>query len=641
MGSFLARLFDKPYKALCLPFNFIRLPTAAKPLPRTPVNTMDISGHSFSSEAIKIIQHIANSRFIAFDFEFSGVASRRHGGGSGRLNLQEYYGDLRSAAQIYQILQVGLTVVTEDTETGRYVVRPYNFNLNPLPAFKESVFKRTWSYNSGAVAFLMKNGFDINLPLTSGVHYLSRQEEDQVRRKMIEDDEVRSKIPDMVLKDEDTIVVDYIKKSINDWQALSKGKQEAYLNLPSENVKDPIPSVFNRYQIRLTHQIVRSEYPGLKTHGMGHFVQITNPTDKQQANEKELKEQYRERDIANAVGFRWILEAIMGGDITKLPHYYVRSAFDDSDCPKDIDAFLRGLQKKLRGQKRAIVGHNCFTDVINLYKCFFGDLPESVEDFARNLNGLFPLILDTKHLATLGSNRWANTALSSVEEDLANETRPEIYLPDDFSRYGRSSVFHEAGYDSLVTAKIGLKLAAKLMRDGTIPGSVAEKESSEVADQVKAPTTSPDHEDSGIRGLANMAVSAISAGIPAVSSLVTGAQKHKDEAPSEAVEDNDVVVAIKQPKALTLQRKGEVRKIKSASKSFNLFELLTDETEDSTAETDLAEQERREAERVREKVKNGELIPRWEDDGEFWSIVGNKLQTNACQEPFMDLTKGQ
>lgn len=79
---------------------------------------MDVNNTSFASEIIGIIQHVANSRFIAFDFEFSGVASRRFGGGANRLSLQEYYSDLRSAAQIYQILQVGLTIVTEDTEKG-------------------------------------------------------------------------------------------------------------------------------------------------------------------------------------------------------------------------------------------------------------------------------------------------------------------------------------------------------------------------------------------------------------------------------------------------------------------------------------------------------------------------------------------
>lgn len=205
---------------------------------------------------------------------------------------------------------------------------------------------------------------------TQGVHYLSQQEEMQVRKKLADDDKARSKIPDMILKDEDSIFVDHIKKSINDWQELSQEDQEGYLNIPAEGVKHPLPSTLNRYQIRLTHQVVRNEYPKLKTQGMGQFVQVTNPTAEQQANEQDLKAQIREREVANAIGFRWILEAIMGGDISALPHHYVRSAFEEGKAPKDCNAFIRDLQTQLASQTRTIVGHNCMTDIVNMYRCF-------------------------------------------------------------------------------------------------------------------------------------------------------------------------------------------------------------------------------------------------------------------------------
>ena len=605
---------------------------------------MDISGHSFASEVVNIIEQIAQSRFIAFDFEFSGVAARRQGGGSGKLNLQEYYDDLRSAAQIYQILQVGLTVVTEDVDNVRYIARPYNFNLSPLPAFKESIFKRTWSFNSGAVSFLIRNGFDISLPLTSGVHYLSRQEEDEVRRKMVQDDEARLKIPDMVLKDDDTLLVDYIKSSISDWQALPKNQQDSYLNIPAENVKPPIPATFNRYQVRLTHQIVRNEYPGLKTCGMGHFVQIANPTDKQQENEKEVRHQQRERDIANAVGFRWILEAIMGGDITKMPHHYVRSAFSEAECPKDIPTFLRELQGRLQSHTRAIFGHNCFTDVINLYRCFFGDLPKKVEDFGQKLHELFPLILDTKHFATLGSNRWANTALSSVEEDLATETKPVIYVPPHFERYRHSAVFHEAGYDSFVTAKIGLKLVARLTRDGHKLGILPKK--SEGKGDAKSQVQQKDaggvpQIGESTRGdannLADNVVSALTAPIATVQSIFAGTDHTKPENttdPQAVSARKGTVVAVKDAKA-----SGSAQKVKVASLKSNIFALLEDEPEESKA-SDSEGSEGLVARQIDDLVERGELIPRWDHDGDFWRIVGNKLQTNACQVSFMDLSKG-
>lgn len=376
----------------------------------------------------------------------------------------------------------------------------------------------------------MRNGFSVELPLTQGVHYLSQQEELEVRKKLAEDDKARSNIPDMILKDEDALFIDYIKQSINDWQALSKDDQEGYLNIPAEGVKHPLPAVLNRYQIRLTHQIVRKEYPKLKTQGMGQFVQVTNPTTEQQANEQDQKAEMREREIAAAIGFRWILEAIMGGDISGLPHHYVRAAFNEGEEPKDCDAFIGDLQAELRSQPRAIVGHNCLTDVINMYRCFIGDLPQTVDEFRTKLHELFPMILDTKYLATIGSKRWANTSLRAVEEDLHTESKPQIHLPPTFDRYLFAANYHEAGFDSFVTAKIGLKLPAKLKREGKDVGLLAEqvKSTAEKAvpvveeSQHAAPTqNSPGQEGSG-QGIAKVVEAAVTSPVATVKSLLIG-----------------------------------------------------------------------------------------------------------------------
>lgn len=110
---------------------------------------MDVSANRFPYEAIKIAQEIVDAHFVAFDFEMSGVAGRR--GDRGKPSLQDYYQEIAEAAKRYQILQVGLTIVKEDLKKGRYVARPYNFNLSPLPAIKERSLTRDWSSNSGGL----------------------------------------------------------------------------------------------------------------------------------------------------------------------------------------------------------------------------------------------------------------------------------------------------------------------------------------------------------------------------------------------------------------------------------------------------------------------------------------------------------
>ncbi|KIW84678.1 hypothetical protein Z517_00066 [Fonsecaea pedrosoi CBS 271.37] len=617
---------------------------------------MDINSGNFSEEVLKIIQHVADSRFIALDLEFSGVSGRRPGGRSGKLDLHEYYHDLRSAAQIYQVLQVGLTIVSEDVVKGRYEARPYNFHLSPLPATKESVFTRVWSYNSGAISFLLRNGFSIDKPILQGIHYLSRQEEDQVRKRLTEDEQMKSNISDMTLKEEDSPLVEHIKQSIDEWQTLPKDKQETYLNIPTEDAEEPIPSILNRYQIRLTHQIVRNEYPKLKTQGMGHFVQITNPTFKQQANERKEREKKREAEIANAIGLRWVLEAIIGGDITKLPHYYVISGFPPEDQPKDVQALLNQLQKKLQSQSRALVGHNCLTDVMNLYRCFIGDLPEKVEDFRARLQELFPVIIDTKYVAGLGSKRWADTSLKAVESELASVVLPDIHLPLNFDRYLYAANYHEAGFDSFVTAKIGLKLPAKLKREqkdveslvkGT--GGIIQESASGIsgkgADQPAKETKAG--QDGHMQGMTQTLVNIIKSPVSTVTSILTQAPDTVDQGstismaarspPSEMdqkMASTRVVVAREKSKP-ALGSKGELQKLRIMSKKANIFDILEDDDTEISEEQLKINQQRR----IADLVEQGRLLPRWEEDAAFWQLISNKLQANATQEGILDLTK--
>ena len=77
---------------------------------------MDISRSRFPFELVSIIQLIASSHFVAFDLEFSGIAGRRRG--RKKPTLQEVYEDVKGAAEQYQVLQVGLTVVQEDLIAG-------------------------------------------------------------------------------------------------------------------------------------------------------------------------------------------------------------------------------------------------------------------------------------------------------------------------------------------------------------------------------------------------------------------------------------------------------------------------------------------------------------------------------------------
>ena len=512
-----------------------------------------------------------------------------------------------------------------------------------------------------AISFLMRNSFNMEKPFTDGVHYLSRQEEVQVRKKLIEDEELRSRIPDMQLSDDDIPLIDHIHDSVKRWQALPKRDQEPYLNIPEEDAEDPIPSTLTRYQIRLTHQVVRNEYPNLKTQGMGQFVQITNPSSEQQINQQEIREQKREVEIANAVGFRWILEAIMGGDISKLPHYYVVAGHPPDESPKNVQAFLNKLQTKLKSQSRALVGHNCMTDVINLYRCFIGDLPETAREFNARLQGLFPMVIDTKYVASLGNKRWADTSLKSVESDLCSVPVPAIHLPPPvFDRYISASNYHEAGFDSFVTAKIGLKMPGKLKREhkdirllveNSAPNAL--QNSTKEGNEPKPDAAVPEQKSVADEktSVAKSIVEVIANPVTAVQSILMGppvptAQEEtmshpKSPPPSllpaSIMPTNGALVKTIISNHQTQASPGGLQKLGTISKKSNIFDLLGDEEEIEVEE----ESKQTEDQRLAEMVQEGRLMPRWEQDAEFWKLISNKLQANATQEGILDLTKHQ
>jgi len=87
-----------------------------------PTGVMDVDRFSFSSQLGALLEAIAKAHFVAFDLELSGIQSRQfsptdapHGG---KHTLQNRYVELKAAAERYQVLQVGLTCVEQDSETG-------------------------------------------------------------------------------------------------------------------------------------------------------------------------------------------------------------------------------------------------------------------------------------------------------------------------------------------------------------------------------------------------------------------------------------------------------------------------------------------------------------------------------------------
>ena len=84
---------------------------------------MDITRQSFFYLLPRILNELATCEFVALDLELSGISLKPNQGrlaksSAGKQTLQQRYEEVKEAAERYQILQLGLTLVKEDARTG-------------------------------------------------------------------------------------------------------------------------------------------------------------------------------------------------------------------------------------------------------------------------------------------------------------------------------------------------------------------------------------------------------------------------------------------------------------------------------------------------------------------------------------------
>jgi len=86
-----------------------------------------------------------------------------------------------------------------------------------------------------------------------------------------------------------------------------------------------------------------------------------------------------------------------------------------------------------------------------VYKTFVGKLPDTVIEFKEKLHKLFPVVLDTKYMATQNQGTSAMrpaSGLGELCEIMKNQTLPSICLTEKHGSYDGTVRDHEAGYDS-------------------------------------------------------------------------------------------------------------------------------------------------------------------------------------------------
>ncbi|KAE8371372.1 ribonuclease H-like domain-containing protein [Aspergillus bertholletiae] len=560
---------------------------------------MDITPKTFPFFLPRILDDIASCSFVSIDFEFSGIACSSNGPNSKTSTLQERYAEVKEAADKYRIVQIGLTICHEDTESGTYTLKPYNLYLNPIIDRRLEV-GRDVCFQSGAVEFLLENNFCMNSLYSDGVHYLSREEETRAITKAAGKygrTSVRKMIDVKETEHDSLAFLEAVRHLVDAWLALGEAR-EAYLNIPppNRNTAPPkpksMPTVLNNFQKRLVHQLIEVEYPSLVTISRPAFIQII---DYDEDRERALREQRMTRAqerVRKQIGFRWIMEALSGGDLSHLDPFCFVSIMNSTRAVEpqtSLHGFFDKLQKCLKTRRPVLVGHNLFTDVVYLYRCFFGSLPDKLEEFQAVVHELFPILMDTKYMATHDCGSIIpKSSLSEINDNLLHIKTPKICIHDHHSKYNSQKIDHEAGYDSLLTAQIFIKLSAQL-RDRSV---------SKLPEPVEFKSQSD-----------NTGSNATTLAIP--ESLKSTGEKE----PKMRKE------TIKTPTSTRLGTRFDVLDVDEIKDQVGSIALK------SSSSIDIAL-----------KVANGKLIPR--QDAEFWKVYGNKLRPSiadpkvcrSCQE---------
>ena len=380
----------------------------------------------------------------------------------------------------------------------------------------------------------------------------------------------------------------------------------------------------NNYQKRLVHQLVRAEHPELVTISRPGFIQIVAYDKEREDNVQKDRTRYFEEKLGKQIGLRWVVEAMVGGHLSGIDSKTLEHTVEGQS--EAVTRAFNELRNQLERKRTILVGHNVFLDLINFYRCFFGQLPDRVENFQQAIHKLFPLIIDTKYIAT---HNVVNPALSkSALEDLDNELSklpvPVIETHPDHGKYIDTTPAHEAGFDSFLTAKVLIRLSAKLEAAGHyvdengIPSSDEDEEyatapedggvslDNATASSEPDPTLSSDASDSSTQGV-SLAIAAL-----------------------DAATISQTQTKPKKPKAVKLNRNKPASQTSFSHR--NTFDLLDDIPTDKDLLPAGLQPKNTLGGKKGKKNKNKKFTTMPSFESHFWMVYGNKLRVNGTAE---------
>lgn len=404
---------------------------------------MDITKQNFVELLPEITDAIRQCDFVGIDTELSGLLRERS---SNRFDLpSERYAKVVESSRGYFIMQFGLSCFTRLKRPGlRYSNRTYNFYIFPQAQECYGDMNRTFSLEVHAIQFLTEHGFDFNRLFKNGVSYLTFQEKKLLKAEIKREKKNLSRIEPVSPNNLPKFVPRVMKENCCDWlKQVSKFIERQRKHFNANNIcGDHTSSSRNELEIKdcsTNHKrnILRRL---LETSQMAENLEIKNKLDPNRNEtiltvsfiDKAAKEDKQEKALTNAIGFFEVLE-----------HVIVN--------------------------KKPIVGHNLFLDLIQIMNQFIEPLSDDYNSFKETIHSLFPHIYDTKYVAHAILDPETLTRNQSKLEDLYVqlkdvETFPRIEIEHLGEFVDENQAPHQAGYDAYMSGYCFIALCESYLR---------------------------------------------------------------------------------------------------------------------------------------------------------------------------------
>ncbi|CAL1545222.1 unnamed protein product [Lymnaea stagnalis] len=377
---------------------------------------VEVTRHNFDAFLPQIEYSINSADFIAVDTEFTGLYFDETSKPSLFDNTAERYAKIKTSVQKFTLSQIGFTTFTGNVEENSYSAQTFQFHLCPEPS--GSIDQR-FTVQASCIKFLCKHSFNYNKWLYEGLPYLNLAQEKLIKEELAAGLMLES---DIYEKDVQTLC-----SKVASW--LASAEIGECLTLSLNNDVDLSSYVY--------HSNLRSRFAQIWT--------TTNQFDQIVVERiDEMKRQLLEKQSADSdqVFQKMQIEEMLG--------------------------FTR-VFRLIQEAKKPLVGHNLLMDLMFMYEKFHNYLPDSFNVFKEDIQRMFPVIFDTKHI-----NHCLRKVLESVEvysvsslKDLYDGIKsilvhrtlghPSI-IQDESVENKETDQLHHAGYDSYLCGYVFLRL---------------------------------------------------------------------------------------------------------------------------------------------------------------------------------------